>query len=46
MYGVFKQCNEGTGRIYLQDHGVRSVGLRPYTCFGVGREVAPTCANR
>lgn len=42
MYGVFKQCNEGTARIYFQDHAIRSVGLRPYTCFGVGREIGLT----
>lgn len=38
-YGVFKIANEGTARIYAQDHGLRSIGLRPLTCFGVGREV-------
>lgn len=44
LYGVFKLCNEGTARIYAQDHGINSVGLRPYTCFGVGREVGLTSA--
>lgn len=42
MYGVFKLCNEGTARIYWQDHGVPSVGLRPLTIFGVGREIGLT----
>ena len=30
-YGVFKLCNEGNARIYFQDHGIASVGLRPLT---------------
>src|SRR5262245_57028265 len=30
-YGVFKCCNEGNARIYYQDHGVSSIGLRPWT---------------
>lgn len=37
-YGVFKQANEGTARIYWQDDGIASVGLRPYTIFGPGRD--------
>ena len=42
MYGVFKQTNEGCARIYWQDHGVCSVGLRMMTVYGVGREVGMT----
>ncbi|CAJ1412978.1 unnamed protein product [Effrenium voratum] len=42
LYGVFKLCNEGTARIYWQDHGIPSVGLRPLTIFGVGREIGLT----
>lgn len=42
MYGVFKLCNEGMGRIYWQDHQVPSVALRPLTIFGVGREIGLT----
>ena len=30
-YGVFKQANEGNARVYYRDHGVSSVGLRPFT---------------
>ncbi|HEB53331.1 MAG TPA: SDR family oxidoreductase [bacterium] len=37
-YGVFKRCNEGSARIYYQDHGLDSVGLRPLTVYGVGRD--------
>ncbi|NOZ26488.1 MAG: NAD(P)-dependent oxidoreductase [Chloroflexi bacterium] len=37
-YGVFKLCNEGNARVYWQDHGVSSIGLRPWTVYGVGRD--------
>jgi len=42
LYGVFKLCNEGTARLFWQDHSIPSVGLRPLTIFGVGREVGLT----
>ncbi len=38
LYGVFKQANEGTARIYWQDHQISSTGLRPYTVYGLGRD--------
>lgn len=41
-YGVFKCCNEGNARIYYQDHGVVSVGLRPWTVYGPGRDLGMT----
>ena len=41
-YGVFKCCNEGNARIYHQDHGITSVGLRPWTVYGVGRDLGMT----
>lgn len=41
-YGVFKCCNEGNARIYFQDFGISSVGLRPWTVFGVGRDFGMT----
>lgn len=41
-YGVFKCCNEGNARIYAQDHGISSVGLRPWTVYGVGRDFGMT----
>ena len=37
-YGVFKRANEGNARVYYQDDGVQSVGLRPLTVYGVGRD--------
>jgi nucleoside-diphosphate-sugar epimerase len=37
-YGVFKQCNEGNARVYFLNDGLSSVGLRPGTVYGVGRD--------
>lgn len=41
-YGVFKCCNEGNARIYWQDHQIASIGLRPWTVYGVGRDFGMT----
>ena len=41
-YGVFKACNEGNARVYHLDHGVNSIGLRPLTVYGVGRDFGLT----
>lgn len=41
-YGVYKQANEGTARIYWQDNGVTSIGLRPYIVYGLGRDQGMT----
>jgi nucleoside-diphosphate-sugar epimerase len=39
LYGVFKQANEGTARIYWEDNGLASVGLRPCgIVYGPGRD--------
>ncbi len=37
-YGVFKQANEGSARIFHQNNGISSMGLRPWTVYGVGRD--------
>jgi len=37
-YGVFKQANEGNARVYYASSGISSVGLRPWTVYGVGRD--------
>lgn len=37
-YGVYKQANEGTARIYAQDNNVTSIGVRPYVIYGLGRD--------
>jgi UDP-glucuronate 4-epimerase len=44
LYGVFKQANEGTARIYWQDHRLASIGLRPATVYGPGRDQGITSA--
>ena len=44
LYGVYKRANEGTAHVYWADHGVASVGLRPHTVFGPGRDQGLTCA--
>jgi nucleoside-diphosphate-sugar epimerase len=44
LYGVYKRANEGTAHIYWSDHGVTSVGLRPHTVFGPGRDQGLTSA--
>jgi nucleoside-diphosphate-sugar epimerase len=41
-YGVFKCCNEGNARIYFQDFGLSSIGLRPWTVYGAGRDFGMT----
>lgn len=38
IYGVYKQANENTARVYWQDWNVSSVGLRPCIAYGVGRD--------
>lgn len=43
-YGVTKLANEGTAAVYWQDDGVASVGLRPMTVFGPGRDQGLTSA--
>jgi nucleoside-diphosphate-sugar epimerase len=41
-YGYFKCCNEGNARVSFQDHGLSSIGLRPWTVYGVGRDFGMT----
>jgi nucleoside-diphosphate-sugar epimerase len=42
LYGVFKLANEGTAAVFAADHGVASVGLRPFTVYGPGRDQGMT----
>ena len=44
LYGVFKLANEGTAARYAADFGVPSVGLRPHTIYGPGRDQGLTSA--
>ncbi len=41
-YGHFKVCNEGNAAVYFLDHGLSSIGLRPWTVYGVGRDFGMT----
>jgi UDP-glucuronate 4-epimerase len=41
-YGVYKLANEGTARVYWLDDGVASIGVRPMTVYGVGRDQGMT----
>ena len=41
-YGVYKLANEGNARIYWLDTGLSSIGLRPMTVYGVGRDQGMT----
>jgi nucleoside-diphosphate-sugar epimerase len=41
-YGCFKLCNEGNARVYFEEHGLSSIGLRPWTVYGVGRDFGMT----
>ena len=38
LYGAYKVCNEMTARVYMQDWGVPSVGIRPGVVYGVARD--------
>jgi nucleoside-diphosphate-sugar epimerase len=41
-YGVYKLCNEDNARVYFEEHGLSSIGLRPSTVYGVGRDFGMT----
>lgn len=41
-YGAFKLASEGSARAYLADHGIASVGFRPFIVYGPGRETGLT----
>lgn len=38
LYGVYKVANEQAARVYWNDQGLGSVGLRPYIVYGVARD--------
>jgi nucleoside-diphosphate-sugar epimerase len=44
FYGVHKQACEGLARIYWQDDGVASIGLRPFVVYGPGRDTGLTAS--
>ena len=41
-YGVYKQANEGSARLYWSESGISSIGLRPYVVYGPGRDQGMT----
>lgn len=41
-YGAFKVCNELSAYAYWVENGIPSVGLRPHTVYGFGRDVGVT----
>src|SRR4051812_43122616 len=41
-YGAFKLACEGSARAYWEDHGIASIGFRPYIVYGFGRETGST----
>jgi UDP-glucuronate 4-epimerase len=42
LYGVYKRANEGAAAVYWRDRGLASVGLRPHTVYGPGRDQGVT----
>ena len=42
LYGAYKVANELTAAVYAADHGLASVGLRPFTVYGAGRDQGVT----
>ena len=43
-YGVFKYATEGAARVFAQESGLPSLGLRPYVVYGPGRDQGLTSA--
>src|SRR5215207_8213603 len=44
LYGVYKRANEGTATVYAAERETPSVGLRPHTVYGPGRDQGLTSA--
>jgi nucleoside-diphosphate-sugar epimerase len=44
LYGVYKRTNEQTAERFFEDYGVSSIGLRPHTVYGPGRDQGLTSA--
>jgi nucleoside-diphosphate-sugar epimerase len=44
LYGVYKRANEGSAAIFWRDRNLSSVGLRPHTVYGPGRDQGVTSA--
>lgn len=44
LYGVYKRATEGAAALYWRDWEVASIGLRPHTVYGPGRDQGLTSA--
>lgn len=42
LYGTYKLANEGAARVFWEDGGVASIGIRPYVVYGPGRDQGMT----
>lgn len=42
LYGMSKQANESTARVYWGEGGVPSIGIRPYVVYGPARDQGVT----
>ena len=38
LYGAYKYCDEQIAKVYSEDWGIHSVGIRPGVFYGVGRD--------
>ena len=45
-YGVYKVANEETARIYWEEHRIPSMGFRPLSVYGPGRDFGLTADPR
>lgn len=43
-YGIYKVANEETARVYWAEHAIPSMGFRPLTVYGPGRDFGVTAA--
>ncbi len=44
IYGVYKRATEQMAQLYADERGVASIGLRPHTIYGPGRDQGLTSA--
>ena len=44
IYGAYKAADEAVAQVYWQDWSVPSIGLRPHTVYGLGRDQGLTSA--
>jgi nucleoside-diphosphate-sugar epimerase len=42
LYGVYKLANEGSAKVYAADDGIASIGIRPFSVYGPGRDQGVT----